>query len=125
MLDEVSLSIKEILDALCSESRLTTTITYRKFVSTAFDRNAGTNVDVFSDSDGIVAIKLEHSLRSATEAVGAVQAGWPVYIIRYADAPSGMSLKDQIVDDGKTLKVAAIERLLDAAYAVTCEGSTI
>lgn len=69
----------------------------------------------------------EHTKESAALEKAEVQVGDRVFIFKSADAPDGMSLKDQIrlgdVTTGQLFRVKAVTPLFGLVSSVTVEGS--
>ena len=115
-------ALKNAIDLLMKDDTLYAVVTYKKWESQSFDRSLGHSVTVFDDTS-VDAIKLRHNARSAMIASSEVQAGDPVFFMRYDDAPSGMSLKDEIVDANDNLfNVKDIADAFGIAYLITVES---
>jgi len=114
--------IKKVLDDLMADVDLRKQITYRRYDSQEFSKAAGHMVNSYTDSV-IYALRLRHDNSSQIAGVGPVQVGDQLYLLRDSDAPSSMSLKDEIVDEfGVTQKIKDITPIFGLAVSVTVEG---
>lgn len=108
---------------ILDDDDLAVEVTYRKFVSQDYNESLGYNEDIFSETTPTVA-RLRHTVASALVGVGDIQAGDQVYMMRAEDAPSGMSLKDEIInEDGETQKIKDITPIFGLAVLVTVEAA--
>lgn len=123
---QVVTSTKAVLKQLLDDAQLRELVTYRKWVSSAFDNAKGHNVAVYSDTDELKTIRLRHNSRSVAVANANVQVGDEVFVFLADDFPSDTSLKDLIVDaDGIVMKVSSIDEIFGIAYSVTVESGGV
>lgn len=115
--------VKEFLTRLMSDDRLREKVTYKKYVSGAHSQSAGYKVIVYN-SYSLSGVRLRHNRRSMALSSGAVSAGDEVFLFRADDLPSGISLKDQIVDaEDNTSNVGVIDNVFGLAVLISIEGS--
>jgi hypothetical protein len=99
-------------------------ITYRLFVSRTFDQSLKRHVTTFTNYP-IGAVKLQHTSKSTLVGSSGIQEGDEAYLIQGSEAPSGMSLKDEIIDENQqTKKIKAINHIFGFASIVTIEASS-
>jgi len=116
-------AINRVLADLFGDEQLRVQITYQKKGATVWSDSLKQNV-VTRASTTLCAILLKHNKRTVNQSKSPnVQVGDRLYLIRYADAPTGMSLNDTIVHDGQTWDLKAIDQIFDFAYSVTVEGN--
>jgi len=115
-------SILRALDLFFADVLLAPVIVYKLY---AGEVDVGDWMQESYTNSSFQAIRTVHTVASASEAQGDVQAGETLYIIRSADFPAGASLKDVILDLGKLKKVKDISNVLDIIHMVTVEGSEI
>ena len=115
--------IRRVLDDLFSDTGLAANIDIVQRGLTTWDPETRQNVTA-EETYTVAGIRLKHSKRSvAMSKSPGVQVGDRLYMIRYDDAPEGLSVNDVIVDDGQTLDIKAIDRIFQYAYSITVEGS--
>jgi hypothetical protein len=121
---EIKPAINKVLNELFSDEELRTEIEYqKKGVTIGWDDDLRQNI-VSREKHTIYAILLKHNKKTVAQSKSAnVQVGDRLYMIRYQDAPTGMSLNDQIIHDGQTLDIKAIDQIFTFAYSITVEGS--
>lgn len=118
--------IQSLLAELTSDPALIVAIVYRRFDSQKFDKDAGHNINVYTDYPISGGIRLKHNARSAFVSTADVDVGDQVFMLKAPDVPSNVSLKDLIVDEhGDTLKVKAVDNIFDLAYSFTVEGGRV
>lgn len=113
---------RNVLIQLLADTDLSAAVTYRKYMGQSFSEAHGHNVEVY-DEVQVSALRLKHNRRTAETTQGQVEAGDPLFVFSYRDMPTGLSLKDQIVDaDGAVLKVKDINNIFGLAVSITAEG---
>ncbi len=122
MFTSVRGSITRALDLFYADDQLAPTVTYKLYAGTT---DVGDWVEEKYTEFSFQAIRTEHTVKSAKEAQGNVQAGETLYIIRSEDFPANASLKDVIVDLREQKKVKDISNVFDVIHMVTVEGSEI
>ena len=122
MFTSVRGSITRALDLFYADAQLAPTITYKLYAGVT---DVGDWVEEKYTSFLFQAIRTEHTVQSAKEAHGDVQAGETLYIIRSEDFPANASLKDIVIDLEEQKKVKDISNVFDVIHMVTVEGSEI
>jgi len=99
-------------------------VTYRQWTGQSFNQDQRCNVDVFSQTIEVPAIRLQAVDQVSDLPIGlALEAGRVVFMIDSADAPAAISLKDQIVDvSGAKFKIHSIRPIFGIVHAFVCEG---
>jgi len=125
---DVQSDIKKVLADFFSDPDLTTDITYRKFISQAYDNNLGHTVTTYQNTS-LKAIKVTHNSESHQifgdflEGAFKVQIGDVAYLLNFVGAPTDLSIKD-LIDEGteESIKVKQIKNASDLVYFVTVEA---
>ncbi len=92
------------------------------FQSQSFDHGLGQEVNSYTEYP-LDAVRLRHSQSSALVGQGGVEVGDQIYLIAGDDAPVGMSLKDEVVNEfGDVQKIIDINPIFGLAVTVTVEG---
>jgi len=116
--------VRGVLRQILSDPNLKSTVTYRKYTGTSWDEVNRNRVSTFDESQLDVA-RLRHNDKTLVIAASGIQAGDQLYLISYSDAPAGMSLKDEIVDEfGQTQSIADIANIFQLCVVITVEGGT-
>ena len=129
LINTIQRQIKPVIQALLKDEGLHESVTYKKYVSEAFDSTVGHNIKVTSDTplDGIVVTHTKESLKllvSEGNMESEIQAGDKAYIFEFSDCPTGMSLKDQLLDSNSMLHgIQDITPVYGMVTIVTIEGS--
>jgi hypothetical protein len=123
-IDAVKGQIRRVLANLMASPSLRKTVTYRKFTGqSAFDRSKGVPVETF-DETTVTALELRHNQRSAMASSSAsVEVGDLAYMFLAEDIPSGFSMKDRLVADGKEKKIKAIDPAIDLTILISVDGT--
>lgn len=102
---QIRSSVNSILPSLFGDDDLTTTVTWKVFVSDEFDESQGINVDTYRDYAGIKAIKVEKEMHGSGNYLAAnvasqmgITLGDNVYLFQADDIPTGASIRDVIVE---------------------------
>lgn len=117
--------MKPVIQALLADTGLQEEITYKKYVSESYDSSLGYNVVTTSDTDitGIVVEHTKESLRLVGVA-SEIQVGDKAYIFEFTDCPTGMSLKDTLLDSESIAHgIKDVTNVYDIVVIVTIEGS--
>lgn len=125
LINTVQRQVKPVIQALLMDTGLKETITYKKYVSQSFDNTEGHNITVTSDTpiEGIVVAHTKESLKML-QAESEIQIGDKAYIFEFGDCPSGMSLKDSILDSDSIIHaIKDITPVYGMVVIVTIEGS--
>jgi len=121
---QIQTPVRQILKQLMADKDLRKEINYRKYTGRAWSDEAGGQVDTFEVTE-INAIRLSHTAQSKILGIGNVQGGDQLYLFDFRDAPSGMSLKDEILDENSEIqKLKNITPIFGLAVAVTIEGGS-
>jgi len=129
LINTIQRQIKPVIQSLLMDKGLKESVTYKKYVSESFDNTVGHNVIVTVDTllDGIVVLHTKESLKmlvAKNPMESEIQVGDSVYIFEFGDCPSGMSLKDQILDSESALRgLKDITPVYGMVILVTIEGS--
>ena len=129
LINTIQRQIKPVIQSLLKDEGLKESVTYKKYVSEAFDSTEGHNVKVTSDTlvDGIVVAHTKESLKmlvSEGNMESEIQVGDKAYIFEFSDCPTGMSLKDQLLDSNSTLHgVKDVTPVYEMVTIVTIKGS--
>jgi hypothetical protein len=105
-----------------ADTALRSQITYKRFDTQEYSNALGYEVNSYTEYS-LDAIRLSHTQASNLVGVGTIEIGSQLYLLKGDDAPTGMSLKDEIVDEFNELqKVSNITPIFGLAVAVTIEG---
>jgi hypothetical protein len=123
MISQVRKAILNMINAAMRDPKMKTLVVYRKFASTdPFDRAKG-YLEVDFDESVIDSIKMKHDARSINfSGDNSLQVGQPVFIFKWEDLPAGVSLKDQIQENGHVYKVKLIQPVFETVALITCEA---
>lgn len=122
---QIESPVRAVIKELVNDPGLQSLIQYRKYLSREFDESVGANVTKFK-TFRIKAVRLQHTDRSKLIGFSNIQIGDQLYLIDYRDAPSGMSLKDEIVDEfDQTQDIQNITNIFNLAIAVTVKGGSV
>lgn len=114
---------RRALRDLFSDSDLSVNVTYKKFTGQGlFDSSLGYVPSTYEDHV-VKAIRLRHNKKSAEMSEAPVEIGDEVFMFQAHLMPSGMSLKDLIIDEeGNEIKVKGIDNIFNIAISVSVEG---
>jgi len=116
--------IKKVLDALLADTQLRELVTYKKFASQEYDTVLKRNVVTTTDYAAVKAIRLRHTNESVQVFTGKLEVGDQLFIFKFDDLPTGLSLKDRIVDESSKIHNAkSVDNIFDIAITVTVDGS--
>ena len=119
---QIERPVKQFLANIIADQGLREQITYKRYKSAVHDRNVGHKVITY-DEFTLYSVRLQHTKESAKGSTGNVETGDEVFIIHGDDAPSDMTLKDQIVDaSSNTLALKHIDNIFNLAVMITVEG---
>jgi hypothetical protein len=114
--------VRGVIRALVTDKDLRVIVTYRKFTDRDWSATAKAQVSSFTEST-IEVVRLSHNVKSIGIFEGDLQVGDQLYLFDFRDAPAGMSMKDEIVNEfGYVQKVKQIRPIFGLAIAVTVEG---
>jgi hypothetical protein len=129
LINTIQRQVKPVIQALLKDTGLKESVTYKKYVSEAFDSTEGHNVKVTADTplDGLVVAHTKESLKmlvSEGNMESKIQLGDKAYIFEFGDCPTGMSLKDQLLDsDSRLHGIQDITPVYKIVIIVTVKGS--
>lgn len=114
--------VLRILNVLMADEQLAEDLEYHLFAGQAFDDSVGYNVDTYEVSN-VRAVRLRHSLKSASVATGEVQSGDMFFLFRFADLPATISKKDRLVDaNGIEFHIRGIDKVFGLAISISVDG---
>ena len=114
--------IKSVLNELFNDQELRKMVTYRLYDGQEFSEEEGYNVNAFKETS-LPVLRLKHTFNSSFIGISNVQVGDQLYLVRFEDAPIGLSLKDEVKDEnGVIQKIKSVDNIFNLAYAVTIEG---
>ena len=117
--------VESFLDELLGSIEFSEEVTYRRWDGESFNSTLGYNVATYTESV-LKASRLRHNSRSVAVATADLQAGDEVFAFKSEHVPTGMSLKDLIVDENSvTMKVKALDNVFDMVHFVTVESGGI
>jgi hypothetical protein len=122
---EVKRQVDPTLDYLIGTSALGVSAMYKKYTGQTFNAVTKVAVDSYSDT-ALSGIKSFHTFNSAVVARNSaanseIQAGDVLYIFKFNDMPTGVSLKDRLVEGGKTYNIKSIMPIAGIVYMITVE----
>lgn len=129
MFRQIQSAVNSILPKLFEDDGLYVEVTYKKFVSDTFDPAQGFNVEQYTDHE-VRAIRLAATI-SITKRGGirydpgtlSMQRGECVFMFQPGDLPSGLSLRDVIVQDGRNYAILNIENIFGLALKIQASGA--
>ena len=95
---QIQAPVRGIIRQLTTDRDLRVVITYKLYVSRTWSDAEDAQVTNFS-ATSINAVRLSHTAESKFMGVGDIQLGDQLYLLDFRDAPTGMSLKDEILDE--------------------------
>jgi len=117
--------VTEILQDVMGDEGIAETITYKKYTGQGFSDELGYVASTYDESS-LTALRLQHNAKSVELIQAPVQIGDVVFIIIGEDCPSGMSLKDIIVDSTSvSMKVADVKEIFGLAKIVSVESGGV
>jgi hypothetical protein len=121
-------AVNSILPQLYNDPDLITTVTWKRFLKSEFDEDAGVNVETYTDFTEISAIKVEKEIgsknlyRSETRGSWTMASGEVVYLFQDGNVPENASIRDLIVDGSYTYSVKKIFPVFNLIVKVEVEG---
>ena len=111
------------LSELKSDSSMTVTLTFKRFLSEAFDEALGHNVDTFDTSLSITAVKTTYTESSVKSAGSSeIQVGDIAYLFKSTDlSDPSISQKDEWYEGTQKLQVITWKRVWDFML-LSCAG---
>jgi len=114
--------VRGVIGALTTDKDLRVVITYRRWTGKEWDDDEDSQVSAFSETS-VNVVRLSHNSKSIGIFPGKLQVGEQLYLFDFRDAPTGMSLKDEILNEvGYTQKIKQIQPIFGLAVAITVEG---
>lgn len=113
---------KAFLRQLMADKDLSKPIVYKRYIKTEFDSVKGHNVTTWKEFP-MLATKLLHNQRTVDASNSKIEVGDSLFLIQGVDAPTGMTLKDQIVDeDDVKFRLKGIDNIFGIAVSITVDG---
>lgn len=113
---------RSVLNKLFADQDLAVEITYKRYVGSSF--NSTTKVTELTYTDiPLTVLRLSHTVSSQLVGTDGVQVGDQLYLINGPDIPTGMSMRDKIVDENNNEQdIKQITPIFGLATAVTIRG---
>lgn len=113
---------KTVVRQFLADTGVRELITYRQWTSQTFSSTLKHNVDEYTETDNVRAIRLraEDAVKMAGQL--SLESGDVVFMVDFADL-SDCSTKDQVVDaDGTIFKITRAKPVFGIVWALICEG---
>ncbi len=125
LFQDIKKPIEQVLDQqIFSDVELTTEVTYKKFVSSIFDKALGRNVITYSSTSISNAIELKHTQESASLLSAKIEKGDTLFMVRAGKLPDDWSLKDVLETvDGRSFTVKSVDHVFGIVFSITVDGS--
>jgi hypothetical protein len=114
--------IARILNDIISSEMVRVLVTYKKHTGDAFDSTTRRGKATFTSYTNTPTAKISHTTKSAAMLGSKIQSGDLMYVIQASDLPDGISLKDEIIDDTKVMKILDIQWLFSFGVVLTARG---
>jgi len=129
---QIQSAVNSILPQLYEDEDLVTVVTWKRFAGSVFNESEGVNQETYTDFTNISAIKVEKTVGarrfSQNSAVNEVARAWDltsgdvVYLFRHENVPTGVSVRDLIVDGAVTYSVKKVFPVFNLIVKVEVEG---
>jgi len=123
---QVKNSVNSILPGLFSDPDLAISVTWKVFSGSVFDEDQGVNVETYTDYV-LSAIRIEKEIgsiqtKSVPPGPWMMSIGDVVYLFKSSDLPSGVSIRDGLVDGEYTYGVKRILPIFNLITKVEVKG---
>lgn len=107
-------------------SGLKDTVTYRRYLTTAYDSDAKASIDTYDDTEDVEAIKIDDKVEYQQAGSTTQRKRIQTYLLKTADLSSQVTpssaMRDKLVLSGVTKNVIYVEPILDAFLMVDVEA---